>query len=232
MRQGSITTLDGLDLSIEKGEVVSILGPNGAGKTTTINLFMGFFKPTSGRVEVCGVDVSQNPGLARRQLAYIPESVNLYGNLSAIENLRYFSSLSGIHDLSNTDCDELLDRAGLQRSAFHRRSSTYSKGMRQKVCVAMALAKKAKVLLLDEPTSGLDPYAANEFAGLVCDLATQGIAALVATHDLLLARQISRELMILVSGKVRQRLQTSGLEVATLERIYLDELCLHSEKQH
>lgn len=224
MVRGSHVTLDALDLVVPEGKVVSILGPNGAGKTTTINLFMGFLKPTSGMAEVCGIDVEKDPLAARRNLSFIPETVSLYGHLTGLENLEYFAKLSGVHGLSTSDLSEMLARAGLQSSAFHRRSSTYSKGMRQKVCVAVALAKKARAMLMDEPTSGLDPYAAKEFSLLVMGLAEQGVGSLVATHDLLLAKEISDEIVILVGGKLRQRLTTSDLTVGELEEIYLGDL--------
>jgi len=224
MVRGTITTLDTLYLEVPRGKVVSILGPNGAGKTTTINLFMGFIKPTAGRAEVCGIDVAKNAREARKSLAFIPETVSLYGHLTGIENLEYFANLGGIKGLTKAQASELLHRAGLQSSAFERRASTYSKGMRQKVCVALALAKNAKAMILDEPTSGLDPYAAKEFSLLVMHLAQQGVGALVATHDLLLAKEISDEIVILVGGKVRQKLTTQSLSVGELESLYLAEL--------
>lgn len=224
MMRGSVVTLDALHLEVPCGKVVSILGPNGAGKTTTINLFMGFLKPTAGRAEVCGIDVAKSAREARKNLAFIPETVSLYGHLTGIENLEYFASLGGIKGLTKTQAAELLSRAGLQSSAFERRASTYSKGMRQKVCVALALAKNAKAMILDEPTSGLDPYAAKEFSLLVMHLAQQGVGALVATHDLLLAKEISDEIVILVGGRVRQKLTTESLSVGELESLYLAEL--------
>jgi ABC-2 type transport system ATP-binding protein len=224
MVRGSVVTLDALSLEVSAGKVLSVLGPNGAGKTTTINLFMGFIKPTSGRAEVCGIDVARNPRAARKALAYIPEVVSLYGHLTGIENLAYFAELGGIKDLSRSELSNLLAQAGLQSTAFDRRCATYSKGMRQKVCVALALAKNAKAMLLDEPTSGLDPYAAKEFSILIARLAEQGVGALIATHDLLLAKELSDEILILVGGKVRHRLETRDLTIGELESIYLAEL--------
>jgi ABC-2 type transport system ATP-binding protein len=224
MVRGTQVTLDALNLEVSVGKVVSILGPNGAGKTTTINLFMGFLEPTSGLAEVCGIDVVKDPLAARRNLSYIPETVSLYGHLTGLENLEYFAKLSGVQGLTTSDLSEILARSGLQSSAFNRRSSTYSKGMRQKVCVAVALAKRARAMLLDEPTSGLDPYAAREFSMLLMGLAKQGVGSLVATHDLLLAKEISDEILIIVGGKLRQRLTTSDLTVGELEEIYLADL--------
>lgn len=224
MVRGSVVTLDALDLVVPQGKIVSLLGPNGAGKTTTISLFMGFLKPTAGRAEVCGIDVAKDAKAARKNLAFIPETVSLYGHLTGIENLEYFARLGGVENLTKAQAADLLTRSGLQPSALERRCATYSKGMRQKVCVALALAKKAKAMILDEPTSGLDPYAAKEFSLLVLHLAAEGVGALVATHDLLLAKEISDEILILVGGKLRQKRTTEDLSVGELESIYLADL--------
>ena len=166
---GSVKALQGVDLQVKSGEIYALLGPNGAGKTTTINLFLGFLKPTSGEVWVEEVNVGNNPLLARRLLGYIPENVTLYPHLSGIENLEYFSGLAG-HHYSVDSLIQFLNESGLPETAFKRRVETYSKGMRQKVGIAIALAKKAKALLLDEPTSGLDPQASNDFSGLISSI--------------------------------------------------------------
>ncbi len=218
------TALDRLNLNVPAGEVLCLLGPNGAGKTTTINLFMGFLTPTEGAAYIDGVEVAQDPMETRRRLAYIPEMVSLYGNLTGLENLEYFAGLGGVKDLGRERLVGLLRRAGLQDHAVDRRASTYSKGMRQKVCVALALAKEARALLLDEPTSGLDPYAANEFAGLIDSLAEEGVGTLMATHDLLLAKQCGDQVVIMVDGRVRQEVRSADLTVGELEELYLQEL--------
>ena len=174
---GNMEALKGLDLIVNSGDVYCLLGANGAGKTTTINLFLNFIEPTGGTAKVCGIDVTEQPLETKKLLAYIPEQVMLYGNLTAMENLRYFAQLGG-HDYSPDEYRDFLNRVGLQRDAIDQRIKTYSKGMRQKVGVAIALAKRAKVLLLDEPTSGLDPKASNEFSQLLLQLKADGAANL------------------------------------------------------
>jgi ABC-2 type transport system ATP-binding protein len=159
-RFNGATVVDALTLTIAPGELFALLGPNGAGKTTTINCLLGFLTPDSGRALVDGLDVAREPLATKRRLAYIPEQVNLYGYFSGVENLAYFSELAG-HRYADTDLRHFLDEAGLQPEAHDRRVSGYSKGMRQKVGIAIALAKQAKALLLDEPTSGLDPSASH-----------------------------------------------------------------------
>lgn len=223
-RYANHEALRGLNLKVQSGRIVCLLGPNGAGKTTTINLFMGFLEPSRGGAFVNGLEVANDPTVTRRQLAYIPETVNLYGSLTGLENLAYFAGLGGVSDLRRSRLSKLLVRAGLQPQALDRRASTYSKGMRQKVCVALALAKEAKAMLLDEPTSGLDPYAANEFSTLISSLAAEGVGVLMATHDLLLARQCGDEIVIMVDGQVRQHRESEALTLGELEDLYLCEL--------
>jgi len=220
--QGRTTALDHLDLAVAPGEVFCLLGPNGAGKTTTVNLFLGFIPPTSGRALVCGVDSARDPLAARRRLAYIPENVTLYGKLTGLENLRYFSELATGTRIGRPDLLSLLQRAGFPAEAADRPVSGYSKGMRQKVGIAVALAKRAGALLLDEPTSGLDPLAANEFARLIDALRGEGMAVLMVTHDLFLAQQCGSRVGIMRRGKLVTTLDTAATDHLGLERAYLE----------
>lgn len=214
--------LNSLDLLVPGGEVFCLLGPNGAGKTTTVNLFLNFIQPTSGQARVCGIDVTASPLKARQLLAYIPETVMLYGNLTGAENLEYFSTLSTGRRRNRGELLALLSEAGLQEEAAFRRVSGYSKGMRQKVGIAIALAKEAKVLLLDEPTSGLDPLAANEFVRLIDVLRQRGMAVLMVTHDLFLAKQCGTRVGIMQRGRLAAVFNTDDIDHLGLERAYLD----------
>lgn len=222
-RYGDTLALERLNLYIEPGEVYALLGANGAGKTTTIHLFLGFLAPDGGVARVGDVDVAARTLEARRLLGYIPEQVNLYDNLSGRENLGYFSELAG-ERYSPSQLASLLQRAGLPPRAVDRRVGTYSKGMRQKVGVAIALAKRAKALLLDEPTSGLDPKAAHEFSHTLVELAGEGVAVLMATHDLFRAREVARRVGILREGRLVQEISTAGVSHTDLERIYLEQV--------
>jgi len=138
-----------------------MFGANGAGKTTTINLFLNFIPPTSGKALVEGVDVAMDPLSAKKHVSFVSENVMLYGNFTAIQNLDYFSKLAGKRHLAKKDYAEVLERVGLQKEAFDRRVKNFSKGMRQKLGIAIALVKDAANVLLDEPTSGLDPSRAG-----------------------------------------------------------------------
>ncbi len=220
---GSVA-LDSLNLNIEAGEIYCLLGANGAGKTTTINLFLNFVDPTSGQALINGLDVTREPLETKKFLAYIPEQVNLYKNLSGLENLEYFSALAGQDNYTRDDLLGFFDEVGLQREAAEKRVTTYSKGMRQKVGIAIATAKKAKVLLLDEPTSGLDPKASNEFSELLMKLSSQGCAVLMATHDLFRAKESGTRVGIMKHGKLLTEMTTEEIGHADLERIYLENM--------
>ena len=219
-RYGSHTALNKLNLSIQPGEIFALLGQNGAGKTTTINLFLGFIEPTEGTALINGISVSENPQEIKKHLAYIPETVMLYPNLTGIENLEYFSALANFN-YSKKELGELLTTAGLQAQAFEQRLAGYSKGMRQKVGIAVALAKKAKVLLLDEPTSGLDPKASNEFSGIIQSLASNGTAILMATHDIFRAKEVANRIGIMKEGNLQSVIDASAISANELESLYL-----------
>ena len=216
--------LDALNLKIEPGEVFCLLGANGAGKTTTINLFLNFIEPTGGTAKIKGLDVTRQPLETKRHIAYIPEQVMLYKNLSGIENLEYFTALAGHTHYRRQDLTGFLQESGLPEGAFDKRVSTYSKGMRQKVGIAIALAKKAEALLLDEPTSGLDPKASNEFSTLLRKLSDRGVAVLMATHDLFRAKETGTRVGIMKGGHLMSVLKTSDIGHADLERIYLEHM--------
>lgn len=218
------TALDSLDLSVEGGDVYCLLGANGAGKTTTINLFLNFIEPSSGKALIKGLDVTEQPLETKKFLAYIPEQVNLYRNLSGLENLEYFSALAGQDEYTKDDYLTFFDEVGLQREAAERSVSGYSKGMRQKVGIAIALAKKAEVLLLDEPTSGLDPKASNEFSELLTKLSSQGCAILMATHDLFRAKESGTKIGIMKHGRLINEMTTDEIGHTDLERIYLENM--------
>ena len=219
-----VAALDDLTLRVMPGDVFCLLGANGAGKTTTINLFLNFVEPTSGTATIKGIDVTKQPLETKRYLAYVPETVMLYKNLTGLENLEYFSALAGRRDYTRVQLLDFLQQVGLETKAADKRVGTYSKGMRQKVGIAIALAKNAKALLLDEPTSGLDPKAANEFSALLAQLRGNGVAVLMATHDLFRAKETGTRVGIMRQGRLVRTLETTEVGHADLERIYLEHM--------
>ena len=213
--------LKNLNLCVSPGEIFCLLGQNGAGKTTTINLFLGFIEPTSGEAKVDNLSVQAEPLETKKRLAYIPETVTLYPNFTGLENLDYFATLSG-KTYSQEQLAEFLLQAGLEQDAHHKRVGVYSKGMRQKVGIAIALAKDAKALLLDEPTSGLDPKASFEFSELLKKLAQKGVAVLMATHDLFRAKEVGTRLGVMKHGELLATLNADDIAHADLEKLYLE----------
>ena len=218
---GEYTALDGLDLTVSRGEVFCLLGQNGAGKSTTINLFLGFVEPSSGVARIGDLDITKQPNEARKCLAYIPEVVMLYGNLTGLENLEYFSRLAGFR-YAHPDLRSYLLKAGLQESAHRQHLSKYSKGMRQKVGIAIALAKNAEAILMDEPTSGLDPKATAEFSSIVTQLSQEGKSILMATHDIFNAVNVGTQIGIMKAGKLIHTLNTSEITANALQDLYLE----------
>ncbi|QFY41742.1 ABC transporter ATP-binding protein [Candidatus Methylospira mobilis] len=212
--------IDRLNLLVPAGCVYAMLGGNGAGKTTAISTFLGFIQPSSGRVSIDGDTPMQNPGAVRAKLAYLPENVALYDYMSGLENLGFFCALAGIQ-LNREQGVELLNGTGLQADAHHKRVANYSKGMRQKVGLAIADAKQAKVMLLDEPTSGLDPSAANDFAQRIRNAANRGRAVLLATHDLFNARQVADRIGIMKAGRLVEEFDAHSVAHDELEQKYL-----------
>lgn len=215
------TALNNLNLSVDKGEIFCLLGQNGAGKTTTINLFLGFTDASSGRAMINDVEVSSKNNASKKMVSYIPEVVQLYGNLTSIENLDFFSRLAGF-----TYSDELLKsflkKAGLQQEAYAKRLSTYSKGMRQKVGIAIALAKNTDVILMDEPTSGLDPKATEEFTQICKDITAHGKTILMATHDIFNAVSVGTRIGIMKQGCLVHCIPTKDITAGELQKLYLE----------
>jgi ABC-2 type transport system ATP-binding protein len=219
-RYGNHLALQDLNLKIEEGEIFALLGQNGAGKTTTINCFMGFVEPSEGMAYISDFSVSTHPNEAKKRLAYIPETVMLYPNLTGLENLAFFSALAGLN-YNDDELKSFLGKSGLQLSAHAQAVGGYSKGMRQKVGIAIALAKKAKALFLDEPTSGLDPKASNEFSVILQELSLQGTAILMATHDIFRAKEVAHRIGIMKEGRLVTVLSAADITANELELLYL-----------
>ena len=211
--------VNNLNLEIAKGEIYGLLGSNGAGKSTTINMLLGFIEPDSGSATINEINVS-NHDESRLNIGYISENVSLYPYLTGYENLEYFCKLSGTN-LSNSKLKSLLNRCGLEEEVHNRMLSKYSKGMRQKVGIAIALAKKAKVYLLDEPASGLDPLASNELSSLLKKLSDEGATVLMASHDIFRVRETCDRIGIIKNGELIKEMKTSDVSTKELENIYI-----------
>lgn len=222
-RYGDRIAVSDLSFEVQAGECLCLLGANGAGKTTTLNMFLGFARPDAGQARVFGLDVAADPDGARRSLGYVSEVVTLYPALTGAENLGLFASLAG-RSIEVSARDALLTRLRFPLEALAKPSGDYSKGMRQKLGLAIALSKGARAILLDEPLSGLDPAAANDLVEVLQEAKAEGVALLISTHDIFRAKDVADRLGIMRDGRLLQTLDPSSLTATEIEKIYLSHM--------
>ena len=225
---GDIAAVRRLDLTIESGEIFGLLGHNGAGKTTTVNLLTTLLTPTSGRIEVGGVDIAADPNRVRRMIGYLPENVQFYDNLSTMENLRFFGRLSG---LSKPDARIREVLAYLDFTDHdHERVGTFSKGMRQRVGIAQAILHSPQVLFLDEPTSGLDPEGVRQLRDVIVRLNRDlSMTIFMNTHLLSEVTKTCTSIGILRHGELAYQNSLAATLEAFPGEESLEEIYLHIE---
>ena len=214
--------VDHINFEVKEGEIFCMLGANGAGKTSTINLFLNFIDPSEGQALVDGIDSSKDPLEAKARVAFVSENVMLYGNFTSRQNMDYFAKLGGKPNLTREDYYAVMRRVGLQEDAFERKLRTFSKGMRQKIGIGIAIIKDAPNIILDEPTSGLDPKAAAEFTDILKELKSQGKAIFMSTHDIFRAKAIADRVGIMKEGRMVMQRTREEFMSENLETIYLD----------
>ena len=204
-----VVALDGVDLTVEEGEVFGFLGPNGAGKSTTINILLDFVRPTAGSAEVLGHDAQEEPTAIRERIGVLPEGYDIYERLSAREHLAFVIESKDADD----DPKELLERVGLA-DAIDRRAGGYSKGMKQRLVLAMALVGQPDLLVLDEPTTGLDPNGAREMRELIRQESERGATIFFSSHILSQVEAVCDTVGILQSGQLIAKDSVEGLRDA------------------
>ncbi len=217
--RGNSLVLDQVSFTVKQGNIFALLGGNGAGKSTTLLTFLGFLSPDSGLVKVNGYDVKEHHSTIRQSIAYLPEAAALYQHLSAYENLSYFLQLAGLK-IKPEELDVVLDRVSLVPKFRAKKLQSYSKGMRQKVAIALAILRDSDILLLDEPTSGLDPIAIDEFHQLIVDLSEQGKTVLMVTHDVYGACQVANKVALLRQGSLVGEFKASEKGIIETERVH------------
>jgi ABC-2 type transport system ATP-binding protein len=202
-KYGDFTAVDHLSLSVKRGEIFGLLGPNGAGKTTTILMLLGLSEPTSGKVEVCGIDPTFQPLLVKEKVGYLPDEVGFYEHLSGIDNILYTAALNRIESsVAGEKARQLLEQVGLTQKA-HEKVYTYSRGMKQRLGLADILVKEPEVIILDEPTSGIDPEGVRELLTLIKQLSRErGMTVLLSSHHLYQVQQICDRVGLFVDGKL------------------------------
>lgn len=208
---GTVAVRD-VTFEVAPGETLAMLGSNGAGKTTAVHMILGNIPPTSGRSLVHGVCMQDDPLEAKKHLAYVSENVLLYGALTAEQNLRFFARICGKPGAQER-IPQALDRVGLSDAA-RRRAETFSKGMRQRLGIAVALVKDAGALVLDEPTTGLDPIGVRELDDVLIALREEGKAILLVTHDLLRLHEIADRITV-----IRDRESTPPVRASSFEEV-------------
>ena len=219
--EDGVKAVDDVSFQIHPGEIYTMLGGNGAGKTTTINLFLNLIDPTEGEARVNGIPTHRQPLEAKALMAFVSENVMLYPGFTAIQNLDYFARLGGKTQYKRKDYEDVLMRVGLEEKSHNRRLKGFSKGMRQKCGIAIAILKDAPAILLDEPTSGLDPKAGLEFINLLRTLRGEGKAILMSTHDIFRAKEIADTVGIMDAGRLIMQKKKEELEGADLEELYV-----------
>jgi len=200
---GSVKAVDDLNLSIQKGEIFGLLGPNGAGKTTTILMMLGLTEPTAGTAHVCGYNATTSPIPVKRKVGYMPDSLGFYDNMTALENLMYVGELNGIPQAEIKErALSVMRMVGLENE-IDKKTSAYSRGMKQRLGLADVLIKQPDVVILDEPTLGIDPSGVKEFLTLIRQLSRQqGLTVLLSSHHLHHVQQVCDRVGIFVKGKL------------------------------
>lgn len=223
--------LSNVSLTVSSGEIYTLLGGNGAGKTTMMNLFLNFIEPSGGRARIQGYETHKEPLKAKEHVAFVSEDVKLYPTFTALQNVDFFCKISGETDYDEMDYRETLLRVGLQEEAHDRKLEAFSKGMRQKTGIAIAMLKKAPAILLDEPTSGLDPKAGLEFCKLLRELRQEGTAIFMSTHDIFRARNIADTVGILNGGELVMEKSIEELKDENLQDLYVTYMAGYMENK-
>jgi ABC-2 type transport system ATP-binding protein len=201
-RYGKFKAVDGIELTVPRGELFGFLGPNGAGKTTTFRMIAGIIVPTAGRIEIGGVDLVRQPLVAKRRLGYIPDRPFVYDKITGAEFLRFVAALYNAEDASlERRIDELLDLFELMPWK-HELTESYSHGMRQKLIIAGALIHRPEVIVVDEPMVGLDPKGARLLKDLFRQYVNRGGTILMSTHTLEVAESLCDRIAIMQSGRI------------------------------
>jgi ABC-2 type transport system ATP-binding protein len=226
-RYGRFTAVDGINLTIPGGELYGILGPNGAGKTTTMRMIAGILQPSSGTVRIAGIDIQENPLVAKSRLGFIPDRPFVYDKLTGAEFLRFVAGLygQGGREIEHR-IDEFLELFELAPWKDELTES-YSHGMRQKLIISSALVHRPEVIVVDEPMVGLDPKSARLLKDLLREFVTRGGTVLMSTHTLEIAEAMCDRIAIVQGGRVAAsgtmdelRSQTSSGD-ASLEELFL-----------
>ena len=230
---GNIKAVDGLSFTVREGEIYGLIGPNGAGKTTTLRIIATLLKPTSGRVEVAGYDVVENPDEVRRNISYLPEEAGAYRNLTGIEYLRFMAELYARNrEEAERMVKEAIEISGLGDKIYDK-TSVYSKGMKRRLLLARTLMVKPRLAILDEPTSGLDVIHALHVRNIVLKYAKEhNVTILLSSHNMLEVEYLCDRVGIIYKGKLYVEGRPSELieeyKASNLEEVFAKVVGVHA----
>jgi len=201
-KYSDIIAVDNLNLHIRKGEIFGFIGPNGAGKTTTIKMLGGILEPTSGRIEICGIDIKDEPESAKRKIGFIPDRPYLYEKLTGMEFLKFTADLYNVDEaVFEKESQDSLNMFSLSAWSDELIES-YSHGMKQRLIMAAALLHSPDVIVVDEPMVGLDPLAIKMVKELFIRLAAEGVTIFMSTHTLKVAEEVCDRIGIIHKGSM------------------------------
>ncbi len=230
---GNIKAVDGLSFTVREGEIYGLIGPNGAGKTTTLRIIATLLKPTSGRVEVAGYDVVENPDEVRRNISYLPEEAGAYRNLTGVEYLRFMAELyAKSKEEAERMVKEAIEISGLGDKIYDK-TSVYSKGMKRRLLLARTLMVKPKLAILDEPTSGLDVVHALHVRNIILKYAKEyKVTVLLSSHNMLEVEYLCDRVGIIYKGRLYTEGKPSELieeyKASNLEEVFAKVVGVHA----
>ena len=215
-----VKALDNVNLEVQRGEIHALIGENGAGKSTTILMMLGLTEPTSGKVEICGIDSTTNPIEVKKKIGYLPEDLGFYDEMTGLENLVYTALLNGLSKREAEEkAKELMHRVGLSEQA-NKKTGKYSRGMRQRLGLADVLIKNPEIIILDEPTSGIDPAGIQEFIELIRNLSrVHSLTVLFSSHNLDQVQKACDRVGLFNHGKLLAQLDLKEMEGKQVELI-------------
>ena len=229
-KYGELTAVDHLDLTVFKGEVFGLLGPNGAGKTTTTLMLLGLTEPDGGEAIIKDLNCTRDSIEVKKAVGYLPDNVGFYSGMTGRENLRFTGRLNGLEGGALEEkIDELLVRVNMVKAA-DKKTGAYSRGMKQRLGIGIALFSRPKLLVLDEPTNGLDPIGIQELREMIRKFPEEGITVIVSSHILSEIAQTADHIGIIVNGELGyqggmpepDRLEKLFMEIAAKKSISLE----------
>ena len=217
-----VKAVDNINFEVKEGEIFGFLGPNGAGKTTTIRMLTGVLKPTEGRINIFGKDIWNNPIQIKQIIGNVPEMANVYMDLTALQNLTFIGELFQMPKKKRLKRAEMLLRKFDLYEKRHFKAKKYSKGMKQRLLLCMALMSNPKILFLDEPVTGLDVQSARMIKQLIKDYNKKGITFFLTTHDMEVANELCDRIAIINKGHIIELNTPDNLKKLTQEYLAID----------